>query len=212
MKKLLLFDFDGVIVDSLELYEEIARLCLEAIGKPIIKDRDDFLSLFDDNFYEAMRQKGVDVGAFNRAVERLIPQVDYNRVSPFFDLIPVFEKLGNENILVIISSNSLAAIKKIISKYRFDHYFKAVLGADFMLSKIDKINYAMENWNFSRGETYFVGDTLGDMKEAKMAGVKTVGVTWGWHSRERLEKAAADFLFDTPDELLVLADEESEDD
>ena len=123
MKKLLLFDFDGVIVDSLELYEEIARRCLEEIGKPIIKDREDFLSLFDDNFYEAMRQKGVDVGAFNRAVERLIPQVDYNRAVPFFDLIPVLEKLGNENILVIISSNSLAAIKTIISKYRFDQYF-----------------------------------------------------------------------------------------
>lgn len=205
MKKLLLFDFDGVIVDSLELYEEIARLCLEEIGSQIIKDREDFLSLFDDNFYEALRQKGVDVGAFNRAVERLISRVDYDRVVPFFDLIPVLEKLGNENIIVIISSNSLAAIKTIISKYRFDQYFEAVLGADFMLSKIDKINYAMENWNFNRGETYFVGDTLGDMKEAKMAGVKTVGVTWGWHSRERLEKGAADFLFDTPDELFVLA-------
>jgi phosphoglycolate phosphatase len=209
MKKLLLFDFDGVIVDSLELYEEIARLCLEEIGKPIIKDREDFLSLFDDNFYEAMRQKGVDVGAFNRAVERLIPQVDYNRAGPFFDLIPVLEKLGKENILLIISSNSLAAIKTIISKYRFDQYFKEILGADFMFSKIDKINYALEKWNFSRDETYFIGDTRGDMKEAKMAGVKTVGVTWGWHPRERLEKASADFLFDTPHELLILADSES---
>jgi phosphoglycolate phosphatase len=209
MKKLLLFDFDGVIVDSLELYEEIARLCLEEIGKPIIKDREDFLSLFDDNFYEAMRQKGVDVGAFNRAVERLIPQVDYNRAGPFFDLIPVLEKLGKENILLIISSNSLAAIKTIISKYRFDQYFKEILGADFMFSKIDKINYALEKWNFSRDETYFIGDTRGDMKEAKMAGVKTVGVTWGWHPRERLEKASADFLFDRPHELLILADSES---
>jgi phosphoglycolate phosphatase len=211
MKKLLLFDFDGVIVDSLELYEEIARLCLEEIGKPIIKGREDFLSLFDDNFYEAMRQKGVDVGAFNRAIERLIPQVDYNRIDPFFDLIPVLEKLKKENILLIISSNSLAAIKTIISQYRFDHYFEEILGADFMFSKIDKINYALEKWNFSRDDTYFIGDTLGDMKEAKMAGVRTVGVTWGWHPRERLEKAGADFLFDTPDELLGLADSESED-
>ncbi|MEA3470844.1 MAG: HAD family hydrolase [Thermodesulfobacteriota bacterium] len=212
MKKLLLFDFDGVIVDSLELYEEISRRCLEETGKQIIKDREDFLSLFDDNFYEAMRQNGVDVRAFNRAVERLIPQVDYNRIVPFFDLIPIFEKLRKENILVIISSNSLAAIKKIISKYRFDQYFEEVLGADFMFSKIDKIKYALEKWNFSRDDTYFIGDTLGDMKEAKMAGVRTVGVTWGWHPRERLEKAGADFLLDTPDELLVLADSVGEDD
>ena len=45
MKKLLLFDFDGVIVDSLELYEETSRLCLEEIGGQIIKNREDFLSL-----------------------------------------------------------------------------------------------------------------------------------------------------------------------
>jgi phosphoglycolate phosphatase len=211
MKKLLLFDFDGVIVDSLDLYEEISRLCLEEIGNQIIKDREDFLSLFDDNFYEALRQKGVDLGAFNKAVERLIPQVDYNRVVPFFDLIPVLEKLRNENILLIISSNSLAAIKTIISKYRFDQYFEEILGADFMFSKIDKINYALEKWNFSREDTYFIGDTLGDMKEAKLAGVRTVGVTWGWHPRERLEKAWADFLFDTPDELLALTDSDSYD-
>ncbi|MBW2637497.1 MAG: HAD family hydrolase [Deltaproteobacteria bacterium] len=211
MKKLLLFDFDGVIVDSLDLYEEISRLCLEETGNQIIQDREDFLSLFDDNFYEAMRQKGVDVGAFNRAVERLIPQVDYNRAVPFFGLIPVLEKLRKENILLIISSNSIAAIKKIISKYRFDQYFKEILGADFMFSKIDKINYALKKWSFSREDTYFIGDTLGDMKEAKMAGVRTVGVTWGWHPRERLEKAAADFLFDSPVELLVLAGSVNED-
>jgi len=211
MKKLLLFDFDGVIVDSLKLYEEIVRCSLEAIGTPIIKDREDFLDLFADNFYEAMRQEGVDVEAFNRAVERLIPQVDYNRVVPFVDLIPLLEKLRKENILLIISSNSLAAIKTIISKYRFDHYFEEILGADFMFSKIDKINYALEKWNFSREDTYFIGDTLGDMKEAKMAGVRTVAVTWGWHSRERLEKAGVDFLFDRPDELLVLADPGSDD-
>ena len=151
------------------------------------------------------------MAAFNRVAERLIPQVDYSRIVPFFDLIPVLEKLKKESILVIISSNSLAAIKKIISKYRFDQYFEEVLGADFMFSKIDKIKYALEKWNFSVDDTYFIGDTLGDMKEAKMAGVKTVGVTWGWHPRERLEKAEADFLLDTPDELLVLAVSESED-
>jgi phosphoglycolate phosphatase len=205
MKKLLLFDFDGVIVDSIEFYEETSRICLEKIGTQVVTSHEDFLSLFDDNFYEALRQKGVDVGAFNREAERIAPQVDFDRIVPYVDLIPVLGKLKKNNTLVIISSNSFAAIRMIISKYRFDHYFDEVLGADFMFSKIDKINYALKKWNVERDKAYFIGDTVGDMKEARLAGVKSVGVTWGWHPRERLERVETDFLFDTPEELLVLA-------
>jgi phosphoglycolate phosphatase len=58
-QKLFLFDFDGVLVDSLDIYEQSVRLCLEKIGTPIIRDRDDYLALFDHNFYEAMAAKGV---------------------------------------------------------------------------------------------------------------------------------------------------------
>ncbi len=51
-KSLLLFDFDGVLVDSLALYSEAVRLILEKIGTPIVKNREDYLSLFVGNFYE----------------------------------------------------------------------------------------------------------------------------------------------------------------
>jgi phosphoglycolate phosphatase len=204
MKKLLLFDFDGVIVDSIDLYEEISRLCLDKIGTPIVRNRGDFIDLFDDNFYEALRQRGVNVREFNRSVELIIPDVDYNRVVPFHDLISVIGKLKKDNILVIISSNSLSAIKSIISRYGFDHYFDEILAADFMLSKIDKISYALEKWKLDKNSTYFIGDTVGDMKEAAKAGVRTVAVTWGWHPREKLERIKTDFLFDSPEELLAL--------
>jgi phosphoglycolate phosphatase len=43
-QKLLLFDFDGVLVDSLEVYEDVVRQCLERLGRPIIRNREDFLA------------------------------------------------------------------------------------------------------------------------------------------------------------------------
>jgi len=42
------------------------------------------------------------------------------------------------------------------------------------------------------------------MKEGRQAGVKTVAVTWGWHSREKLAATGPDYLLDRPEELLKL--------
>jgi phosphoglycolate phosphatase len=53
-------------------------------------------------------------------------------------------------------------------------------------------------------KTFYVGDTVGDIKEARLAGVKTVAVTWGWHNKERLEMASPDYVIETPDDLLKI--------
>ena len=51
---------------------------------------------------------------------------------------------------------------------------------------------------------YYVCDTVGDIREARDAGIRTVAVTWGWHSRERLAAAHPDRLIDVPEKLLAL--------
>jgi phosphoglycolate phosphatase len=55
-----------------------------------------------------------------------------------------------------------------------------------------------------KDRTYYIGDTTGDIREAKMAGIRTVAVTWGWHSRERLAKLQPDYLIDNPSDLLSI--------
>jgi len=46
-KGLLLFDFDGVLVESLAVYERVVKRALERIGSPLVESREDFLDLFD---------------------------------------------------------------------------------------------------------------------------------------------------------------------
>ena len=70
-RDLFLFDFDGVLSDSLDLYAEAVRRCLERIGTPIVKTREDYLVLFEGNFYESMAARGVDLKAFTRAAMEL---------------------------------------------------------------------------------------------------------------------------------------------
>lgn len=205
MKKapiLFIFDFDGVIVDSLGLYEKSVNQCLEAMGQPPTRGRDEFLSFFDDNFYEAIARRGVDVREFTRISTTIIPTLRYDGVTVFPGLVPVLKKLKRGKRFVIVSSNSARAIRLILEREGLEKCFDDILGFEFMLSKREKISHALRAFGTDGERSYYIGDTSGDIREAKSAGVRTIGVTWGWHPRERLEEAGPDYLIDAPEELL----------
>ena len=202
MKNLFLFDFDGVLVDSLALYENSVNVCLERIGRPLIKTREEFLDLFEDNFYSAIVKRGVDVAEFMAASKVVTPTLDYGSVRPVAGLADVLAELKERHGLVIISSNSTFAVRLMLARFGFDPYFDDVLGADVNFSKVEKILYAKGHYGTDATHTAYICDTAGDIREAREAGVKTVAVTWGWHPGERLERARPDVIVERPEDLL----------
>ena len=203
-QKLILFDFDGVVVDSLDVYEGTTVKCLAEIGQPIVKNRNDYLDLYDDNFYKSLVEKGVDLDAFMEASVDILAEVNYDDMRLFDELVPVLARLHTDNILVVISSSDSRDIDLIMKRYRISGYFEGILGSDVNLNKIKKILHAMDKFGIARENTYYVGDTIGDIKEAKAAGIKTIAVGWGWHSREKLAAVSPDYLIDYPEELLEI--------
>jgi phosphoglycolate phosphatase len=202
MKTLLLFDFDGVLVDSLDLYAEAVARCLERIGTPIVKGKADYLDLFDGNFYESMAVRGVDLAAFARVAKEVLPRIDYDAMKPYDGLIPVLDVLQRDHLLAVISSNGYRTIQTMLDRFGFAPFFREIFGSDFRLSKKEKIDHALEKFGTSRERAFYIGDTAGDILEARAAGVRSVAVTWGWHDRERLAAVHPDFLIDTPEGLL----------
>ncbi|KUG21739.1 phosphoglycolate phosphatase [hydrocarbon metagenome] len=202
--KLFLFDFDGVLVDSLDVYEKTVTDCLINIKQPLTRGREEFLELFDNNFYESLENKGVDLDVFMKAAEDIIARIDYSKMKPFTAMLPVLDELKKNNILIVISSNDSPTIQEALRLYNFNGIFQEILGSDFKFSKKEKILYAIKKYSTAPDDIYYIGDTTGDIKEGKQAGVKTVGVTWGWHSKEKMAASKPDHLFDSPRELLQL--------
>ena len=76
-----------------------------------------------------------------------------------------------------------------------------VAGAETARSKVEKIHALLAR--FPGQEVYwYVGDTAGDIREAREAGVTPLGVAWGWHEPEMLMEAGAERIAASPAELL----------
>ncbi|RZA07282.1 MAG: HAD family hydrolase, partial [Proteobacteria bacterium] len=83
-------------------------------------------------------------------------------------------------------------------------YFRVVYGSELDYSRADKgelINYILARESIAPEEALIVGDRLHDVRGAKIAGILSVGVTWGYGSRTELEGAGADFVVDSVGEL-----------
>jgi phosphoglycolate phosphatase len=203
-QKLLLFDFDGVLVDSLELYERVVRQCLEEIGNPIVKNLDDFLALFHDNFYQGIVNKGIDLQAYMEAMKGIYPSIDISLIKPNREMASVLLELAEWHRLMLISSNHEKVIRVLLNEMNVGECFEAVLGSEAVLSKTEKIAFAQVQCGVAKEQIFYIGDTTGDIREAHRAGVKAIAVTWGWHDRQVLETVCPDYLIDTPDALLNL--------
>jgi phosphoglycolate phosphatase len=202
--KLFLFDFDGVLVKSLDIYEKTVSLILDKINQPLTRGREEFLELFEGNFYECLVKRGVDLKEFMEASGAVFSQTNYNKMKSVAAMLAVVKELQKNNILLVISSNDSVTIQNALEKFGYNGYFQEVLGSDFMLSKKDKMLYAKDKYQVAPDDIYYIGDTTGDIKEGRAAGVKTVGVTWGWHDKERMAAVKPDYLLQKPEDLLKL--------
>ena len=63
------------------------------------------------------------------------------------------------------------------------------------------IETAIAKAGVNRADTVMIGDTVHDMRMAGAAGVKAIGVTWGYHEVDELRAAGADVVIDRFDQL-----------
>ncbi|MEI8270919.1 MAG: HAD hydrolase-like protein, partial [bacterium] len=105
-------------------------------------------------------------------------------------------------ILIIISSTHTESIKKILEREKVSEYFTEILGVDVEKNKIIKTNLVLEKYKILSKDAVFITDTLGDIREASKCGVQSIGVTWGYHEKETLEKGNPVAIINNPIDLI----------
>jgi len=209
-KPLVIFDFDGVLVSTVDLLEKEIRDKLAELGYDFMKDREETLDLFEENIVVALIEHGLtphDMCEVWEHIEDVTRRADINLCPGIRDML---EKLSRRCRMAIVSANSTDAIASVLDRLGIGSFFFRISGGDEGVGKAARIKACMEEMSVQPSRTFYVGDTVGDVVEAKDAGVGSVAVAWGVHPIERLAAASPDCIMREPAELVDLIDAFSE--
>ncbi len=192
----ILFDFDGVIVDTFEMCFEIKKKSFPLFSK------EEYRSHFDGNIYDAIKKYAPNFTQaehddyFNQYAPKLM------EILHVPGLESILCELSKNFILIVISSTNNESIHTYLARYKLSSYFTEVMGSDDETNKSKKIQIVFKKYNLMPKECLFVTDTLGDIREAAAVNVSAIGVTWGFHPTETLQKGNPYAMVSTPAELL----------
>ena len=212
MYKLVIFDLDGTLLDTLPDLQAVLNYCLKMSALPEISldDTKKFIGNGAKKLVE--RAVGADnaelVEEVYRNYNKYFAQCDNNLTRLFEGVDGLLKRLKDLNIKLAILSNKpqygvTSAYQKFLSEYRFD----AVLGqTDGVPLKPDpSVTLEIINiFGLRREECLFVGDGETDVLTAKNAGVNCVSVLWGYRTLKQLEEVGAKTFVKDCDELLNL--------
>ncbi len=207
-----LFDLDGTITDSGPGIMNCVRYALEKsgmpeadeselrafIGPPLHEQFRDFCGITDEQAEEMVRlyrERYSGTGIFE------------NRV--YDGVIPMLESLKEAGVRILLATSKPEKFAKIIADhFAFAEYFDFIGGANMdgtRTAKQEVIEYVLESCGVSdRTDLIMVGDRRYDIEGAKKAGLASMGVLYGYGSREEIENAGPDLIAETPADIAAL--------
>lgn len=213
MKKLVIFDLDGTLLNTIADLGDACNYALRTLG----------YSEHALATYNYMVGNGV-----RKLIERAEPDADpetlehllnlfrqyYDEHStdhtvPYPGIPELLAKLHENGVAIAVATNKYqAAVDKIIPHFFPDIPFVAVLGQteDRPVKPDPSIVFAALNQHPTpKADVLFVGDSAVDIETARRACVESVGVTWGFRPMSELRGAYADHIVSDPAEILTIA-------
>jgi phosphoglycolate phosphatase len=212
---IVLFDVDGTLVDSTEpiltaLNDALAENALppvsadelwKFVGPPIHQalqsvmkgwgENTDLVPKLVSDFRKVYRPLSLELAATYPGVPEML--VDMSRIA----------RLG------VVTSKPADYARPILERLDFAECFEVIEGPDVGTEVEPKVvtlrrGLAAMHVESSEGQIFMVGDRRQDVEAGRACDVQTIGVTWGFGSRQELESAGADAVMNKPDQLLRL--------
>ena len=208
----ILFDLDGTLTDPQVGITKSVQYALRHFGI----DEPDLLKLntfigppLTDSF---MKFYGFDEAQATQAInffreyfskQGILENVLYEEVA---ELLAELHQAGYQ--LAVATSKPTVFAKQILDHYQIAHYFKAIVGSNLDNSRTDKaeiIAFACNELGITDlSNVLMIGDRKYDIAGAQAHGITSIGVTYGYGSKQELEKQGPNYLIDTVIELREL--------
>lgn len=211
--KACIFDLDGTLTNTLESMTYSVNLTLKEMGlSQITKDQ---CRMFVGNGARVLIEEALKVSGDPKASRieegmevygRIFDQNCTYHVTPYEGIPEMLKALKDRGIHLAVLSNkpdrqTVKVVKEIFGDEIFD-YAQGQKDGIRRKPEPDGVWYLMDKMQVSKEECLYIGDSEVDAATGKNAGLKTIGVLWGFRDRKTLETAGADHLIARPEELL----------
>jgi len=205
-KKILIFDFDGTLADTLAVIVEITNRLAQEFGYPP-SNAEDLAQVRDLGAWQVIQRSGVSIFKLPLLVRKLQKELsqEIEHTNLFPEMEETLRKLkANGHTLGIVSSNSSENVNRFLKIHHLDRLFDFVVSSTTLFGKHRSLNRLIQQQNFSRADIIYVGDETRDIEAAKKTGIQVIAVTWGFNSVEALAAYQPHYLLDKPSGLLTI--------
>lgn len=212
MYKACIFDLDGTLTDTLDSLTFSVNETLKEMGLPPIT-RDE-CRMFVGNGAKVLLEKSLkasgekDLARLDEAMQR------YDRifktgctyhVVPYDGIMELLSKLKSAGIRMAVLSNkpdrdALSVVEEIFGTDTFQWIQGQKEGVPRKPDPAAALDIA-QKLQADASETLYIGDSEVDIATGRAAGMKTIGVSWGFRGREALREAGAELIMDSPLEI-----------
>ena len=201
-KKIIIFDMDGVLFDTIPFAEESFLKSYPGMTNDMYKD------MHSGNFHEGVKKYShfKKEETEEEQNKRHIFYAEKKGNTPMFEgMKELLEDLHNNGYILVLNTSAFDRnCLPLLEKSGIKSLFDLVATAESSKSKIEKFKLIEDKYNIGKNDILFITDSLGDIKEADIAGISTVAVTWGIHDRtffEREKHSSLVCVIDTVKEL-----------
>lgn len=203
---LILFDFDGVLADTLEDLLQFGQEVCNELGVQHHVVKEDLSSLEVMSFATFGKQLDVPNTLIEPFVQRCLEKVAQKESPPaiFAGLAEVVRELSARHVLGIVTTNTAKNVNAFLAQHKLVDCIRVIYGLEQPGSKAEKISQARNQFAAAGEAVFMIGDAVSDIYAAKQASVKSIAVSWGHQSLERLLNAGADHSVHSASELVAL--------
>lgn len=203
-KKIILFDFDGTLADTLRQMLLISNRLSGIYGyKKVEEDEIEYLRYKKTR--EALRELRIPIlympHIANRIKKELQQEIQW--IQPFAQIREVVGQLKRDFRLGIVTSNSAQNVYLFLESNHMP-WFDIICTGSSLFGKSRLLRKIMETYGLQPQEVIYVGDETRDIEAAQQTGIDMIAVSWGMHVADTLASMRPTYLIHHPDELLSL--------
>ena len=196
MIKYIVFDFDGTLADTFDVIKNIAMSEYDEYDI----DLESFKHL---GAKEILKMVNIPSWKLPGMILNVTSKLRKNKdIKLFPGSIDLLNNLNKNYKLGILSSNSQEIINDTLKKYNIDNLFEFVYSESSLFGKHLVLKKMCAKYNINPHEVIYVGDEDRDIIAAKKIKIKTIAVTWGFNSKEKLSKEKPDLIVDSQMQIL----------